>query len=109
MAVGIKVEECEDYRNKSCYLVTKKRGKLSQDDIINAMNSEELYGIYILVIKVNGEPRGADGWDGGIEPKEDTAIIYPVDDKFKVCLICRYNPWEISYRHCVKDLIKNIS
>ena len=110
MAVGIKVEECGDYRDKLCYLITKSRGKLSQDDIIDAMNREELYGNYVLVIKANGEPRGADGcWNGGIEPKGDTAVIYPVDDEFNECPVCGYDPYKDNCRHCGKDLRKNIS
>lgn len=103
MAVGIKVEEDRDYRGKFCYLITKNRGKLSQGDIVDAMNSEELYGNYALLIKANGEPYGNTGWDDGTDPKGDTAIIYPVDE-FNECPVCGYDPYKDNCRHCGKDL-----
>ena len=77
--------------NRNVIIVRKKRGKITQDELIRFMNESGQYNVFggalmIQMFRVNGTEYLDDGYlneDSG----DDTAVLYILDDG-GVCPVC---------------------
>ena len=80
---GIKLEY-DGERNR--IYVTKKKGKLTLDDIIDAVLDARDYGHYAIILNCSmAAADGGDYWDD--EPEGDVCVLYPIDE-YEKCPIC---------------------
>lgn len=84
MKRGIRLEYDSD---RGCVYVTKKKGKLTLDDITEAIMDAQDYGHFAIIL--NCSMAAADGvgfWDED-EPEGDVCTLYPIDE-YEKCPVC---------------------
>ena len=96
-----------DYDDAGFYAVTveKKRGKLTLDDIVDAIRSSgsDLFGLYALVLNLNEWALEGPGnlFD---EPPGDSQVLYRIDDG-ETCPVCHKMTPVLTYcPHCGEKL-----
>lgn len=90
MKRGISCSWDLDYHDKSVVVVEKKRGKLTLDEIEDALRTYEcgmFCGNYVIMLRCGEATCGGSGWDIYDEPKGDTVTLYPADSE-EACPVC---------------------
>lgn len=97
---GVKAEWMTDgklphgLRGTESYLVTKTRGSLTLDDIVESIKERGMEGYVCVVLKIMQD--GYIGWGDGQDPKGD-CVIATVIDEGCVCPVCQQMTPLITY------------
>lgn len=101
MKHGISIHWGQDYKGQTALIIEKARGKLTLDDIQDAIlynpNSWGMYGYYAIVLNCN---EGADTptWGDELEEKQgDVVLLYQVAEG-EECPVCGHVA--PPYRYC---------
>lgn len=100
MKRGITVRGDYDFHDRSVTIVEKSRGKLTIDEIEDALrtNDRGLYcGNYVLLLRCGEATLGGSGWDDYEEPKGDSVALYAVGEADECPVCSRLVP---PYQYC---------
>lgn len=90
MAVKLNIEWSEDIYGKSILLVSKKRGKLSVEEVGDALRyNQHLQGNYIMFIQAGEVTCEGSGWIDELENKGDTWELYKLEE-YEKCPVCNH-------------------
>lgn len=84
MKRGIRLEY--DSENGRLFVI-KAKGKLTLDEITDAILDARDYGHYVIILNCNDTVRECAGWDDDYEPKGDSCALYPIDE-YEKCPVC---------------------
>lgn len=90
MKQGIEISWSNDFRGKSILKITKRRGKLTLEeigDLLRYENGQRLCGHYAIILNCSEDTMGGNGLYFEEDQKGDAVALYPIEE-VEDCPVC---------------------